>query len=546
MLYRTTCFLLVLGSLGLAACAGEETGSGGADTTTSAGTTSTTTAAQSSSGVTATATTGTGGCAQDCSQIQTPVCYEATCNAMTGQCELAPEANGTACEDGLYCTVDDTCTDGECKAGDPLVCVGSDEECQLLTCDEAADTCTATPVMNGSPCTPADVCTTNAICQNGTCLGAPKDCSGTPLPNECTFAQCDPNQNGDCVVLPGFDGLACTIGDPCEANKVCSAGVCSGTPIPMCALCSEMEDNGSIAMANADPSCSGWQAQIGVVGDQDFFAVDVTVAGSYIRAQTTDVTGTGCPGWDSEIYLYDANMVELANNDQSPVNSPCSLIGLNTPGATNLPAGTYYVRVEDWLDNGTSPPYMLLLNVYPPGCGDSIIQTGEECDDGNQIDGDGCSALCELFTCALGEVQIEVPASAGLPAGITDLMTTTSTLTVAQTGTISKLALVMNITHTYTGDLEISLTPPGAASLALATDVGGGGDNFSNTVFSSDSSNPIIGAVAPFSGVYAPQGGFGSVLGTQADGVWTLAIFDDAGGDTGTLDSWKVVACVQP
>src|SRR6476469_2541908 len=28
------------------------------------------------------------------------------------------------------------------------------------------------------------------------------------------------------------------------------------------------------------------------------------------------------------------------------------------------------------------------------GCGDSIVQAGEACDDGNSNDGDGCSATC--------------------------------------------------------------------------------------------------------------------------------------------------------
>jgi cysteine-rich repeat protein len=31
-----------------------------------------------------------------------------------------------------------------------------------------------------------------------------------------------------------------------------------------------------------------------------------------------------------------------------------------------------------------------------PFCGDSVLDEGEECDDGNNIDGDGCSAVCEI------------------------------------------------------------------------------------------------------------------------------------------------------
>ncbi len=34
-------------------------------------------------------------------------------------------------------------------------------------------------------------------------------------------------------------------------------------------------------------------------------------------------------------------------------------------------------------------------NTAAPVCGNDIIETGEECDDGNTIDGDGCSAICE-------------------------------------------------------------------------------------------------------------------------------------------------------
>ena len=33
---------------------------------------------------------------------------------------------------------------------------------------------------------------------------------------------------------------------------------------------------------------------------------------------------------------------------------------------------------------------------YPklPLCGDGVVDDGEDCDDGNTVDGDGCSAVC--------------------------------------------------------------------------------------------------------------------------------------------------------
>lgn len=37
-----------------------------------------------------------------------------------------------------------------------------------------------------------------------------------------------------------------------------------------------------------------------------------------------------------------------------------------------------------------------LKTLYGPYCGDGVVQSCEECDDGNQVNGDGCSATCEI------------------------------------------------------------------------------------------------------------------------------------------------------
>ena len=43
-----------------------------------------------------------------------------------------------------------------------------------------------------------------------------------------------------------------------------------------------------------------------------------------------------------------------------------------------------------------------------PACGDGLVQPGEQCDDGNHTDGDGCSAKCtleKLLVCGDGVVE---------------------------------------------------------------------------------------------------------------------------------------------
>lgn len=51
--------------------------------------------------------------------------------------------------------------------------------------------------------------------------------------------------------------------------------------------------------------------------------------------------------------------------------------------------------------NGTStaaagPSNPFNVNVYVPACGNGVLDTGEACDDGNVINGDGCSSLCVI------------------------------------------------------------------------------------------------------------------------------------------------------
>ena len=178
------------------------------------------------------------GCDEDCSTIETPVCNIATCNEKSGSCEIVPEPDDAPCDDGLFCSVNDSCQAGECQPGAPYVCKGSEDVCMLLTCDEDLDVCTGGPVQNGEACTSPNVCESNAICQNGNCLGAPTDCSAAPAP-DCNAPVCN-SSNGQCEPVPDMsqNGSACNDGgDPCEVAKTCSMGVCgNGSPKDCSAL----------------------------------------------------------------------------------------------------------------------------------------------------------------------------------------------------------------------------------------------------------------------------------------------------------------------
>lgn len=130
--------------------------------------------------------------------------------------------------------------------------------------------------------------------------------------------------------------------------------------------------------------------------------------------------------------------------------------------------------------------------------------------------------------------------STNVPVVICDLCTVTSTLNVDTHMVITDIdALINNLLHTFDNDLDIKLTH-NAISVWLTTDNGGGADNYIRTVFSDQAAVSVIGAVAPFTGVFRPEELLSAFNGQDAFGIWTLTITDDLGADVGTLNSWGI------
>jgi cysteine-rich repeat protein len=69
-------------------------------------------------------------------------------------------------------------------------------------------------------------------------------------------------------------------------------------------------------------------------------------------------------------------------------------ISVADTGASYVVATAYNAAGESVLSNE--------LTIAPPACGDGRIDAGEQCDDGNTVSGDGCSATCKLEACGNG------------------------------------------------------------------------------------------------------------------------------------------------
>ena len=126
-------------------------------------------------------------------------------------------------------------------------------------------------------------------------------------------------------------------------------------------------------------------------------------------------------------------------------------------------------------------------------------------------------------------------------------------ITVTEFGTIGETANFENVTidiaHTWSSDLDISLVSPSGTEIILAQDLGGSSDDAYNGTVFEDGGADITAATAPFDmGPYAPVGGtFADAFdGESISGEWILKVCDDAGGDSGQVLQFSMSICTPP
>ena len=102
-------------------------------------------------------------------------------------------------------------------------------------------------------------------------------------------------------------------------------------------------------------------------------------------------------------------------------------------------------------------------------------------------------------------------ASANVPQAIPNKTTITSTILVPDGFSILDVDVTLNITHTNDADLDVYLIGPTGSRVALFTDVGGTGQNFSGTILDDEAATAIASGTAPFTGHFRPQSSLSAV-----------------------------------
>ena len=117
---------------------------------------------------------------------------------------------------------------------------------------------------------------------------------------------------------------------------------------------------------------------------------------------------------------------------------------------------------------------------------------------------------------------------------------------------ITDLRVTLQVTHTWVGDLDFNLSHDDTGTSALIVNrpgepalgaFGCDGDDIDAILFDGalggDVEDQCAGAVPTIDGEFTPSpDALSAFAGESLSGDWTLTVIDNAGGDTGTLDTW--------
>jgi hypothetical protein len=271
-----------------------------------------------------------------------------SCNEGADNC-AAPDPNGSACADGLFCNGTDTCNGGSCAnhAGDPCVGADGDGNCSE-SCDEGADNCAA-PDPNGSACTDGLFCNGTDTCGSGTCSTHTGDpCAGGPECNDscnegpdncfepagetctddgnvCTTDECD--GAGACDHPAGNAGTECRAsGGVCDVAESCDG---ASTTCPADGFVSAAT-NAALGGTASQSSTDGGTADLAIDGDTD---------GDFGNGSVTQTQAESEASWDVDL----GSSVSITN-----------IAIWNRTDAATAALSNFYVFVSDDPFTGTS------------------------------------------------------------------------------------------------------------------------------------------------------------------------------------------------
>ena len=228
---------------------------------------------------------------------------------------------------------------------------------------------------------------------------------------------------------------------------------------------------------------------------------------------TTEVHAAAGPG-NHWFYLVAEGTNPTNGQPTSPTCNGSTVVGLGPQNAIRImynamlmkTTGASYLKYRTWTLQAAK-------NLFPGSC--TEFNTVKAAWDAVSVPAQAADPTCGTQpACVNGTFT-----STDVPKSIPDNNATgvTSTLAVAGSGTVGSLALSLNITHTFRGDLVVTLIAPDGTSFVVSNRAGGSADNIVIT----------NQAITTFNGHIAA-------------GTWQLKVQDLAAADVGTINSWSL------
>jgi subtilisin-like proprotein convertase family protein len=272
----------------------------------------------------------------------------------------------------------------------------------------------------------------------------------------------------------------------------------SGSPV------AEIESNDATGTAQVLPA-GGWiSGSTSSTTDADFYSINLNAGESVFISLDLDPE-RDLTEWNGQVGLGLFSGLNLGQNDAGTA-------GPDSEAAffTVKESGTYYVSVSIPAGGITFGTYHLSVSKFAAETGYTAYPSAS--------------------------VPVTIPDGPGV---------VTSTLTIPDSKRIKDMSVSISLTHNFMADLDVTLTSPQGNVMHLFSDIGSvtvGANTNMDLIFNDFNAIPPIFIVLNGLG-HTPE--LAALLndyfkGIDAQGTWTLTIYDDATGDGGTLHNWAI------
>lgn len=191
------------------------------------------------------------------------------------------------------------------------------------------------------------------------------------------------------------------------------------------------------------------------------------------------------------------------------------------PGETRSSTETFLIKVEESAACNHKVPISLQLSYDALEAAASIPELYIGQPTPHSYNASSLPVNIPDYDQGAGEVDIDIP--------------------ISDSYKIADVDVVVNIEHTWTGDLSLSLTSPQGETADLSSGNGRSGDNYTDTIFDDQAETSITAGIAPFTGQYKPESPLAVFNDQEAAGTWKLNVKDGASHDTGQVNSVEIM-----